>query len=335
MADSWQEIDDDGVIMDWTSADAMKGGHAWHYCEALRRALMECVKIGFLNYVYSIGASDTYGFYLANYCHSLVTNPLAKLTNIYSFMVAVDQVMLPVENSRKIHLHRRFFNHKKTPNLLGQGPLETWTDAEVLSDLGVESFIVPQKMCDIKPWLIERYKLLNLLRQATGEVRIGSALYKNVNHPGFTWSQILALFDATDWQAGNSDSITSFSDLYPGSTARIANYKTASIYFGASSQAWGVNYDDMAASGEAYFYGMDIGVESYGYTYGSLNKISIFNEKYFDPANALSTDEISMLPPIEPAVQFFDANLYLYGFHRNGLFKFDDANGRKFRGDDW
>jgi len=335
MADSWQEIDDDGVMMDWSSVDAMRGGHAWHYCEALRRALMECVKIGFLNYVYSTGASDTYGFYLTNYCHSLVTNALNKLTNIYSFMVAVDQVMLPEEEARKIHLHRRFFNNKKTPNLEGQGPLETWTDAEILTELEVENFIIPQKMCDIKPWLIERYKLLNLLRQVAGQVRIGSTLKKNVySYAGLTWSQILALFNSASWEGDTGDSIVSYSNLSSG-YARITNYKSASILFGANSNNWGVEYDDMAASGEAYFYGLDAGVESYGYIHGSLNRIPIFGEKYFDPAEALSTNEISMIPPIEPSSEFFDANLYLYGFHRNGLFKFDGANGRKFRGDDW
>jgi len=170
MADSWQQIDDDGVIMDW---DALALPDLWHPLEALRRAINERQKV--------LGITHT--------------APVTRLSAVYQTCLALHNAityMLP-----------GFVNHTDhSGDWDGQTTIPYWSEATMLTAIGSASMLAPARFFDINQWLSQSYKMLNLMRwvfSAANPDSMEKSNNANATTPEDIIPALMAAYNSSDW----------------------------------------------------------------------------------------------------------------------------------------
>lgn len=132
MADSWQQIDDDGVVMDWMDLDMPD---LWHPLNALRRAINERQ--------YALRLSQT-----------------PAIDRLYC--IADAKVLLHDAISKLII---NFIDHRdNNADWDKKYSIPKWTEETILDAIGDGERVNPAKLYDIKPWMRQAYKILNMMR---------------------------------------------------------------------------------------------------------------------------------------------------------------------------
>lgn len=192
MADSWQQIDDDGVMMDWSSADTIKLCDLWHPLNAIRRCLNEKQAATGTSATAAIDRlTDTYA--AANTLHAAISAQITK-----------------------------FINHTdNSGDWNGKTNIPTWTVNTILSAIGDGARVTPVKLDALNTWLIQSRKILNLLKW------VRSTTFSFVNHErrfGYSdqtgsptragaYSIALGAYNANSWNTSSLDGVWCYTHM--------------------------------------------------------------------------------------------------------------------------
>lgn len=169
MADSWTEIDSDGYVLDWTSVDTLTLGDLWHPFNAVRRALNERQA--------ATGATQTAA--------------IDRLQDIYGAMNTLHNAI-----TAQISL---FADHTdNSGNWHGQQSIPSWSESTLLAAIGDASRIVPIRLEILAPWLIQSYKILNLLKWVKNKYTSTVVYWKDAQS-NISWADCETNFLSSTW----------------------------------------------------------------------------------------------------------------------------------------
>lgn len=348
MPDSWQQINNDGVLMDWTSEDTIKLCDIYHALETIKRALKERIKAAYLNYWFSTLNSIAYPQYETLFFGEIFDDSYdirqKPINTIIDNLEYAKNFLINADFNR--HSYREngmFVNHTADQTLVNYTKLIYWNNNTVLNEIGDSSLIIPSLLIDKSPWLAQSYKIINLMRQVEGRV-IYRNRYKSTYGTYANWSSLLSAFNGNPWEWYGTGWLSLVAASDPGgSNNAITEYSPSELWFGVignPSDIYQINYDDIAASCDMYFTPYETSSfwdDRYGYDKTVKNIIHMFDEKNFNPKDLLSNKVIIHDPIYEPTNNDYGFKFSSTQLINNGsaIFKFDGPNGFKFRGEDW
>ena len=321
MADSWQEIDGDGVIMDWDNPDM---GHAWHYLEAIRRAIVERYQALKINVPTLLDSNS-------------------KLCNMNALIYTID---LAVTQLIAAHV-----NHTdQSGNWTGETVIPNWTEELILIDIGDAERYSIAKINTISPqWFKQQYDILNRLKWHSIPYTNNDSFYADRKFAqalggGQTWNDCESIFAATAWTEVNLG-VPGAGYHYRGfaSVPEPNFYKQAHRYKISYSFTHSFVFD-------VDFYVMPL-VPPSAYPDWQLQPISsVTSQDVFNLSR--NSGDISTSPawlyayeltdfaagfsaPSYPLPAYAQAFTSALSNIFSAVFKFDGASGFLFRGDDW
>jgi hypothetical protein len=313
MADSWQQIDNDGAIMDWTSADTIKLCDLWHPLNAIRRAINERKMA----------------------CNLTLTTAIDRLASIYDSIVILHNAVTS--------LITKYANHTDSNgNWDGQSSIPSWSESTIVESAGYQERIAPAKLKDITPWMLQHYKILNLLkwykREDDPELR-SSFVAKSSGHSYVSWGDCESMFVNETW----------FADpIFIGQAALV--YISQAMVNNSTPIRWdkqGIKNTHSYTASHSFVFDVDLYSNLFSrlFAFQPIGKIVEANKWYNNNNLANKTTPISY--EYMKNSDFDDSlndpfgagsdNSWLYlnehRFNPIAVFKFDGANGFKFR--DW
>lgn len=314
MYDSWQQIDDDGLMMDWESPMTVRSGDPWHHIEAVRRAVLERMLLHPNTYPWNVDQLPVKmgnAHALAHQCHNNITRFLTPTSSNAGF---------------------QYIDHTDNGgNWDEQEIIPYWTEQRALDALGDDERI-PPLIANIAEWLHQSYRLLNLLKWHQGILTTTATQWqKGINdwERGTAWGAAycfrqkylnsrwdtrsrtyLAYYSSASESAQGSADVYTFSERFPANGEYGNNSSLLSSTEGRykrSSGWWGEGYGSVMADYRS------LRTSNYWFTMDSATQDPVSSE------TCGSRSKISSLNSSKTCV----------------IEKFDGPNGFKFRGDDW
>lgn len=331
MPDSWQELDGDGVLMDWTSADTLKLCDLWHPIEALRRAYNERY------YARPLGA-------WAN-----VIPEQARLKDIYSACLVIHNAITGLfGNEFEVVNYTQGnpnYNNKTSLPLIS-------TMASALTIIGDSSRVTVTRLKDIAPWLIQSRKLINICKWFRPLITTPAAQATKAGYSYDVSGSASAAYSAavTNWQSASWGSAERLAGLVEYTQLQSTTSWNAGIQVTRSNPfQWGAAvgwHSSAIASVDLYgipqrVYG-DQGVYYDGvYPYeNKLNLVKNYSEQSMVDFNTNNTSYLLEDQQPSTPTQWADISTqWVYfscePFRAGGtaVVKFDGPNGFKFK--DW
>jgi len=186
MADSWQQIDDDGVTMDWTSVDTLALADLWHPLNAVIRAIDERVEASGVSpsaAVYPITADrlDPFNNYSPTY---------GVTEKIYSTVTDLMALAVPYWLSGG--------------DYTGQAYLPGMTEALMLARIGDaarETYGQNANLQSLRAFIFQNYKILNELKWFYDLGTAASSTSK-YGQSAADWAAAVSAFNAASWSPG-------------------------------------------------------------------------------------------------------------------------------------